>query len=149
MKSTHSEDLEFLKSIRGCFGSRRMWSVEHEFTGEDIIERRGGRVKKQIGISDIVEMQVRLVSHQMILRTNSSEMKITIIPSLNEVIMKRAAEINAKRSESERQRYEEMSRQISSRFKRANLIATIVFLLITVVLFFFVLWLNKHYFSHR
>jgi len=146
MKATHLEDLEFLKSIRGCFGSRRMWSVEYEFTGEEVIERRGGRIKNQIRISDIVETKVRHGFNQMILKTNSSQMIVQITPSLNEVIMKHAAEINAKKSESERQHFEEVSRQTISRFKRANLIGAIVSILIMVALAFFLVWLKqRHY----
>ena len=146
MKATHSEDLEFLKSIRGCFGSRRMWSVEYEFTGEEVIERRGGHIKNQIRISDIVETQVLLGFNQMILKTNSSQMRVQIIPSLNEVIMKHAAEFNAKLSESERQHFEEVSRQTISRFKRDNLIGGIFVTLVMVALAFCLVWLKqKHY----
>ncbi|MGD1088478.1 MAG: hypothetical protein ABR955_07100 [Verrucomicrobiota bacterium] len=89
MKATHSEDLEFLRTIRGCFGSRHMmWSVEYEFTGEELIERRGGRIKNQMRITDIIETRVLFGRNQMKLKTNNSKMTIQIVPPLNEVIQK-------------------------------------------------------------
>src|ERR1700679_352598 len=116
MKSTRSEDLEFLRNIRGCFQNSKsqrqgewlviflftvffplfwlfiffMWwpvildknhlivlafalgtfiagiylwkmrAVEYEFTGDEIIERRAGRIKKQLRITDIVETKVKI-----------------------------------------------------------------------------------------
>jgi hypothetical protein len=133
MKSTHSEDLEFLKNIRGCFGSRRMWSVEYEFTGKEIIERRGGRIKRQISISDIIETEAPLGKKLMILKTNHSKLKIRIIPSLSEAMQKEAARELATKSEGERQRFEEIKSQIIKRYKWAALIGAIVSILVTIV----------------
>jgi len=133
MKSTHSEDLEFLKNIRGCFGSRRMWSVEYEFTGKEIIERRGGRIKRQISISDIIETEAPLGKKLMILKTNHSKLKIRIIPSLSEAMQKEAARELATKSEGERQRFEEIKSQIIKRHKWAALIGAIVSILVTIV----------------
>jgi hypothetical protein len=137
------EDIEFLNGIRGCFGSRRMWCVEYEFTGEEIIERRGGREKKRIKISDIVESKIPLGSKRMILKTNSTEMRVQIFPALNEVIKKRAAEFISRLSESERQKFEATSRQISRRYKRALLIGGIIYILIMFAFAFFVRWLMQ------
>ena len=133
MKSTHSEDLEFLKNIRGCFGSRRMWSVEYEFTGKEIIERRGGRIKNQISISDIIETEAPLGQKLMILKTNNSKLKIQIIPSLLEAIKKEEARELATKSEGERQRYEEVKNRIIRRHKWAALIGAIASILVTIV----------------
>ena len=133
MKSTHSEDLQFLKNIRGCFGSRRMWSVEYEFTGKEIIERRGRRIKNQISISDIIETEAPLGKKLMILKTNNSTLKIQIIPSLNEAIQNETARELATKSEGERQRFEEIKSQIIKRYKWAALIGAIVSILVTIV----------------
>ena len=43
----------------------------------------------------------------MILKTNNSKMKIQVIPSLKELILKQTAEMNATKSESERRQLEE------------------------------------------
>lgn len=149
MNAAHSENLEFLKRIRGCFGSHRMWSAEYVFTGEAVIERRGERIRSQIRISDIVETSVRLGFsrfNQMILKTNNSKMIIPIIPSLNEVILKLAAEFNTDKSESDRQHLEEMSRQTISRFKRVSPIGMIATILFTLAFGILVIWwLRKHY----
>jgi len=66
VKSIHSKDLEFLRKIRGGFTSMTMWPIKYEFTGEEIIERRGKRIKNQIRISDVI-------------KTNNSEINIRII----------------------------------------------------------------------
>lgn len=146
MKATHPENLEFLKRIRGCFGSHRMWSTEYVFTGEAVIERRGDRIRNQIRISDIVESSVRLGLHQLILKTNKSKMIIRIIPSLNEVMMKLAAEFNADKSESERRHLEEEARHTISRFKRASLIGMIATVLITLAFGILVNWWVRKYY---
>lgn len=147
MNATHPENLEFLKRIRGCFGPSRMWSTEYVFTGEAVIERRGERIRNLMRISDIVETSARLGSkyNQMILKTNNSKMIIPIIPSLNEVMMKLAAEFNANKTESERQHIEEETRKTISRFKRASLIGMFATILITLAFGIFInWWVRKH-----
>lgn len=143
MKATHSEDLEFLKSIRGCFGSRRMWSVEYEFTGREIIERRGGRIKNQISISDIIETEVPFGKKLMILKTNNSKLKIQIIPSLNEAIQKEAARELATKSEGDRQRFEEVNNRIMTRRKWAALIGAIASILATIAGSLLLRWFHQ------
>ena len=143
MKSTHSEDLEFLKNIRGCFGSRRMWSVEYEFTGKEIIERRGGRIKNQVSISDVIETEAPLGKKLMILKTNNSKLKIRIIPSLNEAIQKEAARELATKSEGERQRFEEVKNQIITRHKWAVVIGAIASILVTIAGSLLLRWLHQ------
>lgn len=98
-------------------------------------------------ISDIVETSARLGSkyNQMILKTNNSKMIIPIIPSLNEVMMKLAAEFNANKTESERQHIEEETRKTISRFKRASLIGMFATILITLAFGIFInWWVRKH-----
>ncbi len=146
MNAAHSENLEFLKRIRGCFGSPRMWSSEYVFTGEAVIERRGERIKNQIRISDIVESSARLGSNQMVLKTNNSKMIIQIVPSLSEVITKLAAEFNANKTESERQHLEQEARQKVLRYKRLRLIGMILNVLITLAFGILIIWwCRKHY----
>jgi uncharacterized membrane protein len=146
MESKLQENLEFLRKIRGYFGSRRtMWSVEYEFTGEEIIERRGGRIKNRILINDIVEVRMFLGRYQTILKANNSKMKVQMIPSLNQVILKQAKEINARKSEAELRQMEEASQETISRFKRANIIGIILLILFMFALALFVEWLmRKH-----
>ena len=145
MKATHSEDLEFLRKIRGCFGSRQMWLVEYEFTGEEIIERHGGRIKNQIRISDIIETDISFASKELKLKTNSSKMNIQVLPSLNKVIMKEAEEANAKMSEGERQHFEEVKRKIVLRFKLMNLIGAVIVCMAMIGLVLLIAWLmRKH-----
>jgi hypothetical protein len=143
MKSTHSENLQFLKNIRGCFGSRRMWSVEYEFTGKEIIERRGGRKKNQISISDIIETEAPLGKKLMILKTNNSKIKIQIIPSLNEAIQNEAARELATKSEGERRRFEEVKNQIIKRRKWAALIGAIVSIFVAIAGSLLLRWFHQ------
>jgi hypothetical protein len=138
MKSTHSEDLECLKSIRGCFDSRRIFCVEYEFTGKEIIERRGGRIKKQINISDIVETAVSFGQpNSLIVKTNNTTMKIQILPSLKGVIDQKWTEIYSKMTESERQRFEDVQREVTSRIKRTTVIASVILVLLVFALICF------------
>ena len=109
-----------------------MWSVEYEFTGREIIERRGGRLKNQISISDIIETEVPFGKKLMILKTNNAKLKIQIIPSLNEAIQKEAAKELATKSEDERQRFEEVKNQIIKQHKWAVLIGAIVSVLVAI-----------------
>jgi hypothetical protein len=146
MKATRSEDLEFLREIRGCFGSRRMmWSVEYEFTGEEIIERRGGRIKNQIRISDITDTKVKISPHQLMLKTKNSKMTVQITPSLNEVIQIEASKINATKSKAERQHFEKVKQETMSRFKRVNIIGAVIIVLFGFVIALFVGWLKQKY----
>src|SRR5277367_6117720 len=121
MKSTHLEDLEFLRKIRGGFASIAIWPIKYEFTGEEIIERRGKHIKNQIRISDVIEIKVLMKPHRMIIKTNNSKMIVRIISSLNAVIQNEAARVAATKSEAERQHFEEVKQQTISRLKRANL----------------------------
>src|SRR6267142_5048313 len=140
MKSTHSEDLEFLRKIRGSFASIGIWPIKYEFTDEEIIERRGKRIKNQIRISDVIETKVLINPHRMIIRTNNSEMTVRVIPSLNAVIQNEAARVAATKSEAERQHFEEVKQQTISRVKRANLIVGVISILLIFVLIFLWSW---------
>jgi hypothetical protein len=144
MKPTHSEDLECLRRIRGCFGSRRIFCVEYEFTGEQIIERRGGRIKKEINISDVIETKVKFGRpNQMIVTTPGTTMKIQVIPSLNKAVQRVWAEESSKMTESERQRFEDAKAELVSRVKRMNVIGAIILLFTVFVIFCFFAWLKK------
>jgi len=143
MKPSHSEDLEFLRSIRGRFGSRRMWAVEYEFTGEEIFERRGGRIRKQIRISDIIEIRVPVGRKQMILKTDDSKVTVQIPPSLNEVLQKKSSEMMANMSGAERQHFEEVKQKTISRFKRANLLAGAILVLAMFAIAVLIGWLRQ------
>jgi hypothetical protein len=139
------EDLEFLRKIRGCFGSRRIWCIEYEFTGEEVIERRGGRVKNQIRISDIIETKVKISPHQLILKTSNSKMTVQILPSLNEVIKKKGAEEMASKSDAERQHFEKVKQEMESRIKRTNIIVGIILLWLGIIFAVLIGWLfRKH-----
>jgi hypothetical protein len=144
MKSTHSEDLECLRSIRGRFGSRRIFCVEYEFTGQEIIERHGGRIKKQINISDIVETAVSFGQpNSLIVKTNNTTMKIQILPSLKGVIDQKWTEIYSKMTESERQRFEDVKREVTTRIKRTTVIASVILALLVFALICFLGALKK------
>jgi preprotein translocase subunit SecF len=195
MKATHSEDLEFLREIRGRFQSAKSqrqseWgliivfmlfgilccltaifsignkyrfgfgifalgeflvaiyvflirAVEYEFTGEEIIERRAGKIKNQIRISDIVEMKVKISPHQLIVKTNNSKMIVRIPPSLNEVIQKKGKEMMAQKSEAEQQHFEKVKQETSLRLKRASVIGFIIFILVMLAFWFLAFWLKQ------
>jgi hypothetical protein len=121
----------------------RMRAVEYEFTGEEIIERRGGRIKNQIRISDIIETKVKISPHQLTLKTNNSKMVVQIIPSLNEAIQKEAAKIEATKTETDRQHFEKVKQETISRFKRANIIGAVILVLIMFALALLVGWLRR------
>jgi hypothetical protein len=123
-----------------------IWSdraVEYEFTGDEIIERRAGRIKNQIRIADIVETKVKISPHQLIIKTSSSKMTVQIVPSLNEVIQKKATEMMATKSETERQNFEKVKLETSSRLKRANIIGAVVLMLFAFALLFLLGWLKQ------
>ena len=120
-----------------------MWSVEYEFTGKEIIERRGGRIKNQVSISDVIETEAPLGKKLMILKTNNSKLKIRIIPSLNEAIQKEAARELATKSEGERQRFEEVKNQIITRHKWAVVIGAIASILVTIAGSLLLRWLHQ------
>jgi hypothetical protein len=143
MKSIHSEDLEFLRKIRGSFASIGIWPIKYEFTGEKIIERHGKRIKNQIRISDVIETKVLINPHRMVIKTNNSEMTVRVIPCLNAVIQNEAAKVAATESKAERQHFEEVKQQTISRVKRANLIGMVIVLLLIFALIFFVAWLKQ------
>jgi hypothetical protein len=78
MDSPNSEDLEFLRTLRGRYGAFKIWPTAFEFTSKEIIEWSGRRIKKKIRIVDIVEFKVVAVPNRMILKTADTEMKILI-----------------------------------------------------------------------
>jgi len=119
--------------------------VEYEFTGEEIIERRGGRIKNQIGISDITETKVKISPHQLMLKTKNSKMTVQITPSLNEVVQIEASKINATKSKAERQHFEKVKQETMSRFKRVNIIGAVIIVLFGFVIALFVGWLKQKY----
>jgi len=179
MKSTHPEDLEFLRNIHGRFqdldvkrrnewgpifllgvffplslvvvffawppmtldrvhlviaamilgsfmGGIDLWrkrAVEIEFTGEEIIERRGGQIRNRMFISNIIETRVLPFSHRLVLKTNNSKMDILIFPSLNEVIQKKVV---VEMSDEERKRNEKIAQQMKMRHNLAVLIYVVV-----------------------
>jgi|ERR1700722_4814429 len=199
MKSTHSEDLEFLRNIRGRFQNSKsqqqgewliiflfalffplfwlffffMWwpvildinhliilafafgtfiggiylwkmrAVEYEFTGDEIIERRAGRIKNQMRIGDIVETKVKISPHQLIIKTSSSKMTLQIIPSLKEAIQKKSVETMTTKSEAEQQHFENVKQETISRFKRANVIGAVILVLFGFVIALFIGWLKR------
>src|SRR5580698_2004691 len=80
--------------------------LEYEFTGDEIIERRAGRVRNRVQISNIVNADVNILEHILTLETQNSKMIVHIFYSLNEAIQKNWAAALAKKSESEREQYE-------------------------------------------
>jgi Pyruvate/2-oxoacid:ferredoxin oxidoreductase gamma subunit len=119
--------------------------VEYEFTGEEIIERRGGHIKNQMRISDIIETKTKISPPQLILKTNNSRMTVQILPSLNEVIKKESAEIMANKSESERQQFEEVKKETISRLKRVNVIGSVILILVMIALVLLIGWLKRRH----
>jgi hypothetical protein len=119
--------------------------VEYEFMGDEIIEKRGGQVRNRVRIYDIVEVRVKFRPRQLIVKTNHSQMSISLVPSLNEIIRQKHTEVLAKQSESERQRYEEVKREMTSRRKWANIIGAIVSILVPVLAALMIRWFSaKH-----
>jgi hypothetical protein len=119
--------------------------LEYEFTGDEIIELRAGRIRNRLHISDVLEIKVNISSHQMILKTSNLKMTVRIFSSLNEAIQKKGAELAAKQSEAERQRYEEVKREMTSRVKWANIIGAIASVLAAVLVALVIRWFTtKH-----
>ena len=123
----------------------KMRAVEYEFTGEEIIERRAGRIKNQIRIADIVETKIKISPHQLIIKTSSSKMMVQIVPSLNEVIQKKGAEMMATKSEAERQHFKGVKQVMISRLNRANIISAVILVLFGFVIAFFIGWLKQRH----
>lgn len=121
----------------------RRRGVEYEFTGEEIVEKRGGKIKSQIRISEIIETEVPIGMSRMILKTNNSKMAVQIVPSLNEVIQKKATETMTAKSEAEQKCFAEIKRETLTRFKRVNLIFGIIFLLVIVALSLLIAWFSR------
>jgi hypothetical protein len=74
----------------------RMSAVEYEFTGDEIIEKRKGRIRNRLFISNILEASVIVNQSKiqnLILKTSNSgiNIQIQIVPSLAEVIQKETA----------------------------------------------------------
>ena len=189
MKATHSEDLEFLRRIRGRFqdttshrqGERfvillvaattavlfsallhaspplttgrhhvfyiamilgsvimgaQLWralAVEYEFTGEEIIERRAGRIHGRILISKIVETRVLMQRHRLIVRTQNANMSIRIFPLLNEAIQRGAA---SPVTDGVRRETEAVTQEVVSRLKRRQVVAAVVLMLFAFAIVF-------------
>jgi hypothetical protein len=107
--------------------------LEYEFTGEEIIERRRGKIQNRLVISDIIKMDVKIQPHQMILKTGKSKMTVTIFKSLNDTIQIEAAKIL---SEEQKQQNKEIVAQIKrAQWKIAVAITLVMFLLAVGVLF--------------
>jgi hypothetical protein len=90
--------------------SMHIWkerSLEYQFTGEEIIEQRGGKIKNRIQIRDIIDVKIVIRPYKIILKTSNSKMEIQIVPSLNEALLKEANKMNARQSEEEQQRERE------------------------------------------
>jgi len=117
-----------LVSIILCALIWRDRNVEYEFTGDEIIERRGGRTRNRMRISDIIETKVEFSPHyhQLKLNSISSKMTIHIFPDLNAVIQKETAEMMTKASESEQQHLEQVKQEMIARQKRINKIGAII-----------------------
>lgn len=119
--------------------------VEYEFTGDEIIERRAGRIRHRIQISDVIEAQVKISPQRFIVKTNNFKMVVRIFPSLNEVIQKKGAELLSKQSGSERQRYEEVKQQMSSRVKWVKIIGAIASVIVAILAALAIRWFTtKH-----
>jgi hypothetical protein len=121
----------------------KMRAVEYEFTGDEIIERRAGRIKSQIRIVDIIETKVKISPHELFIKTNNAKMTVQILPSLHEVIQKKGAEEMAKKSEAEQQHFEEVKQEMTSRIKRTNIIVAVVFMLFAFAIALFVGWFKR------
>jgi hypothetical protein len=130
-------------SLWGGFVLFRDRDLEYEFTGDEIIERRAGRKRNQIIISDVMDMQVEMSPFKMILKTGSSKVAILIFPALNEVIQKKGAESMAKQSEAERKHYEEVKQQLTKRLKWLNVIVSLVIVLAGFAVFLLIVWLKS------
>jgi hypothetical protein len=119
--------------------------LEYEFTGDEIIELRAGRIRNRLRISDVLEIKVNISPHQMILNTSNLKMTVRIFPSLNEAIQKKGAELAAKQREAERQRYEEVKREMTSLVKWANIIGAIASVLAAALVALVIRWFTtKH-----
>jgi preprotein translocase subunit SecF len=118
-------------------------SLEYEFTGEEIIERRAGRIKNRIRIADVIETKVKISPHELIIKTNSSKMTVIILPSLNATIQEKASEIMANTSEADRQHYEKVKKDVTLRLKRANAIGLIILVLVIFLIGLLAAWLKK------
>jgi hypothetical protein len=64
-------------------------------------------------------------------------MKIQILPSLKGVIDQKWTEIYSKMTESERQRFEDVQREVTSRIKRTTVIASVILALLVFALICF------------
>jgi len=126
---------------------RDRW-LEYEFTGDEIIEKRAGRERNRIIISDIIEVQVKMSPFEMVLKTGSSKMAVHVFPSLNEVIQKRAAESMAKQGEEERKRYDKMNQQLARRMKWVNVTVLLVIVLAGFGGFLLIVWLKSKQLKH-
>jgi hypothetical protein len=118
-------------------------NLEYEFTGDEIIERRAGRVRNQIQISRIVNADVKILEHILTLETENSKMTIRILAPLNEVIQRNWAKLLATKSDAERQDVEKVNREMISRLKRANLIAVLALIALMLAIGLLVAWLEK------
>jgi hypothetical protein len=139
----------------GAFGlfalTANLWrdrGLEYEFTGEEIIERRAGGIRKRMQISEIVNVDTNIFEPIFTLKTQNLKMTIQILPSLNEVIQKKAAESMAKQSEVERKRYEEVNQQLARRLKWVNIIVSLVIVLGGFGVFVLFVWLKSKQLKH-
>lgn len=116
--------------------------IEYEFTGDEIIEKLNGRVKRRIRISDVTNVKVFYLGRYIsILKTSGSEMKVRRIPSLVEVIIGQANKVNARKSEGERQNMEKMAMQQVASLKWTSFIAIIIYIFAVAVLAVCIRWL--------
>ena len=134
MKSTHEKNLECLRGIRGCFGSRRLWCIEYEFTGEEIIERRSGRIKMQLRIFDIIETKAILSPPQLVLSTPAARMKVQMSPELYAVIQREFEKDRANMTDADRLQHEKVKADMVSRVKWMRFIGAVVVVVLVIAM---------------
>lgn len=123
--------------------------LTYEFNGIEIIEMRGGRVRNTMAISNIIETDVNISPNQLILKSSNSRMTVRILPSLNEVIQKKGAEMMAKQSLEERERYDQVQQQMISRLKWTNWIGIIAIVLVMSLIGLVMIWLRRKHIIHE
>jgi hypothetical protein len=69
-------------------------------------------------------------------------MTLQIVPSLKDFIQKKGSETMATKSEAERQHFEKVKQETSSRLKRANIIGAVVLVLFGFAVLFLLGWLG-------
>lgn len=138
-------------ALASIFGGILFWMgrgpVEYEFTGEEIIEKRRGKIKKRLQIDAVVETKTIILTRSRrefwVLKTRDSAMVIQLIPLLSEAVQIELMKKQATHSEAEQQFFENVKTETISRLKRKNLIISVILVLFALVSAFFILWLNE------